>query len=524
MATVYLLYEPPVPARTQTPGPVNATAEVSAEQCAPCHLRIASALKPGLIFDHGMHLMVACSACHYKMPHEGGKTYTPPMEACFNCHGFSHGPQGQLAKRECSACHSPSFKLRPATHTKDYAGKPHAERAKLGVNSCLMCHNDPVKDCDTCHVKQGVKVNGNPIGPMPKAYVPITPMKVKKPSMMIYPQGTTTMGQCIYCHPDLDNFGKGKVIFQHAEHLRRDFKCTVCHPQFPHGAETISRPPMETCYKCHGLVHSAGGLVATEQCTKCHPVGFDLKPGNHTPAFVAGGHKTRASDDQAYCAMCHKLDFCVTCHQGRKLLKTASYSRQVIPQSHKRADWRSKHGGLYLQQKGACAACHDSQSCTACHYTPMPHPTDWVQRHGKQTHAIAESQRDCNVCHINREQCQGCHHDKVKRAELKPQNCTPCHSILNQQPWTSIKNKGMAEHAVHFIVKKQKGAYYTCDDCHVGFGTGGSDSDKQANLAQGGHDVRLCYGCHGALDYENKLIAPYSGAELCLRCHQNLNI
>ena len=148
MAAAYLLYEPPVPGSSQTSGPIDVTAEVSSAQCAPCHLQIGSAVKPGLIFDHGMHLMIACSACHYSMPHQDGKTYSPPMEACFNCHGIQHGPQGELAKRECSACHTPSFNLRPASHGKDWSGSPHANYARSsGVNDCMMCHN-AVKDCD----------------------------------------------------------------------------------------------------------------------------------------------------------------------------------------------------------------------------------------------------------------------------------------------------------------------------------------------------------------------------------------
>ena len=43
-------------------------------------------------------------------------------------------------------------------------------------------------------------------------------------------------------------------------------------------------------------------------------------------------------------------------------------------------------------------------------------------------------------------------------------------------------------------------------------------------LREQGHDLRLCYQCHGQLDYNNKLIAPYTGSTLCLRCHQNLKL
>ncbi len=95
-----------------------------------------------------------------------------------------------------------------------------------------------------------------------------------------------------------------------------------------------------------------------------------------------------------------------------------------------------------------------------------------------------------------------------------------CHPQMKQKPPTAIQNKAFAEHAVHFDVSKKKGAPYTCDDCHVDFG---SNSVAQNLEKQQGHDLRLCYGCHGASDYQNQLIAPYTGAELCKRCHTNLN-
>jgi predicted CXXCH cytochrome family protein len=90
---------------------------------------------------------------------------------------------------------------------------------------------------------------------------------------------------------------------------------------------------------------------------------------------------------------------------------------------------------------------------------------------------------------------------------------------MKQKPATAIKNKGFAEHAVHFNVAKKKGKPYTCDDCHVGFSTASTEQ-----LGAAGHDVRLCYGCHGGLDLQNRTIAPYPGAQLCLRCHTDLNI
>jgi len=487
---------------------VNLNATVEAGQCKPCHARLGEATYPGLIFSHGNHLMVDCPACHFRQAHIGGTTYRPPMEACFNCHGLQHGPQGELASSKCRDCHTPAFQLQPSSHTKSWKLKPHAVAASRTANSCLLCHNAK-RDCDACHQKKHVKVRLDV-----RSYVPVLPVTKAGPAVKVYPDKPTSESQCVNCHPDLDAFTGKDVIFAHDPHLRRNFACTVCHPKFAHSDQRIARPDMRSCYRCHGLTHSSNGLVAAEDCRKCHPEGFTLKPPDHTNAFVLGAHSERAGKDSSYCSMCHKSKFCVDCHQGRRPRADGSPAARVVPKTHVRADWRAKHGKLYLQQQGACGACHDEKTCTTCHHTPMPHPVNWLSKHNVQ-----EKNRDCNVCHQDRSRCQNCHHGGVGRSALVASSCTPCHKIMSQKPATSIKNKAFAEHAVHFQVVKKKGKPYKCYECHVGFG-----SQSGVGLENAGHDLRLCYGCHGALNPLNQLIAPYRGAELCRRCHTNLNI
>lgn len=509
LAVAVLLHEPPSAGLGEISPPVEVTGEVQAEQCAPCHLRIAESKVPGIIFTHGNHLMVSCAACHYRRPHESGRTYRPPMEACFNCHGISHGPQGELATSRCRDCHAPSFKLRPASHVRDWKARPHATRGKLGVNQCMMCHR-AARDCDACHRREDVDVD-----PMPRGYVTQLPATPRTPAVRVFPDRATSMGQCVYCHPDIDAFAPGRIIFAHAEHLRRNFPCTACHPRFGHEAERVLKPDMRSCYRCHGLTHAAQGLVATGSCDACHPKGFTLKPPDHTKRFVKGEHKVVASRDGAYCSMCHQPEFCSECHRGRKR-KDGTRGKPVVPVDHRQVAWRGAHGTLFLAQRGACASCHESPSCTRCHRTVMPHPVDWLGSHAQAGRA---DPKDCDVCHTDRRRCQECHHDQVKRGQLIARNCVPCHGVMRKRPATAIKDKVFAEHAVHFDVAKKKGKPYVCDDCHIGFGT----TQSQASLTQA-HDLRLCYGCHGGLDYRNILIAPYGGAQLCLRCHTDLNI
>ncbi len=218
---------PEIPA---TP-PIDTSAPVDRSQCAPCHLDLGSVNEPGLIFGHGNHLMVSCDGCHSRMPHKSGGTEKVPMEVCFACHGVQHGPQGELATSECLKCHTESFELRPKSHVKNWAEKPHAEVSKKrGVNGCMMCHNAP-KDCDACHQEKNLE-----LPKMPNTYANILYDRPKPPSVKMYPQEPTTMAQCSYCHPDLDAITPGRLIFAHGAHLQRNYDCTVCHPTFGHSA------------------------------------------------------------------------------------------------------------------------------------------------------------------------------------------------------------------------------------------------------------------------------------------------
>lgn len=483
-------------------------------QCAPCHLNLGTVKKPGLIFGHGNHLMISCNGCHSRMPHANGGVDSVPMETCFACHGVRHGPQGSLATGECRKCHTPSFDLTPADHgsVKDFVGKPHANLSRrLGVNRCMMCHTAS-QDCNACHAKRSAKVPA-----LPDAYVSVIGARPKPASVKIFPSGPTNMAQCQYCHPDLDNIVPGRLIFAHAVHLQRSFKCEACHPKFAHTQDGPTKPDMQSCYRCHGLQHQGQGLIATSACSKCHPPGFKLMPNNHTAVFAEGGHKARAGSDPSYCSMCHKTQFCVECHQGRGTSVHAP-KEPVVPASHRKGNWRSIHGKLFTAKQGDCGACHDDPSCRRCHKTTMPHPPNWIQNHKPEP---GVSTRDCNICHTDRTACQNCHHQRVATAELVASSCVRCHPEMSQLPPTSIQNKSFAEHAVHFNVAKKKGRPYRCFECHVSFGT--SSAAKQVELQQG-HDLRLCYQCHGALDPMSNQIAPFRGAELCLRCHKNLGI
>lgn len=513
-ASAVLIGTPAFAATTPVPA-IDLNAPVrSGTQCMPCHATIAGAKTPGHIFQHGSHMTLSCDACHWAPAHTGGVSILPSMQACFNCHGLKHNGK-EVARSTCATCHTrPRSELVPAGHIAGYKGKPHAVAALKDSNLCLMCHD--ASSCDTCHVKENVDTP-----PTRPEYRPLLPSKPRRPAITVRPDGLVTIGQCVSCHPDLDAYVPGRVIFAHATHLQKAFKCVDCHRAFPHAPDTTARPTMPTCYQCHGLTHARRGLVATEKCADCHPKDFVLRPADHTTDFVKKSHKLAANTSPEQCAMCHAADFCTACHQGKPKTAGGPARPQVIPADHRLQTFRIEHGKSFLAQKGACGSCHNSASCERCHTTPMPHPADWAS-----SHAIASDMdaQDCKVCHTDRQTCEECHHRALRGAELTLQNCIVCHPQMATKPATAIKSTGLVEHAVHFSVAEKLGKPYRCEKCHVGFGYSAVEAvGAQPKLNQG-HDLRSCYECHGALDYRNVMIAPYPGNELCRRCHSDLNL
>lgn len=511
LAVTLLLWTPGT-GRGQASSVADLTAPVHGSNCNPCHARIAETDVVGLRFSHGNHLLVECVSCHVRAPHEAGATYRPLMDTCFSCHGLKHGAQGILAAGECSDCHTPAHDLRPAIHVKDWAAKPHAVFAKkTGVNRCMMCH-ESVTDCDVCH--RAKKLD---LGPMPAIYLRNLPIEAAREPVLIDARAVPTMSQCVFCHPDVDRTANGRLVFAHEPHIKRDYKCNACHDTFPHVPDRTIVPTMSSCYRCHSLNHSDWGEVATQDCFACHPKDFTLIPPNHTQKFITGEHKDLAKADTKLCIMCHKAPFCVPCHNGQAKLANGQQSPVVLPADHREREWQPDHGKLYLAQTGACSVCHTPGSCIRCHFTPMPHPSQWITIHADNGYP----QQDCTVCHKNRETCQECHHSNVTSNELVAANCVECHEEMKTEPPTRIKNIPLAEHAVHFKVAESKGAPYLCDQCHIGYAVA---RVMQPSTQTQAHDLRLCYDCHGNLDIRNQIIAPYPGSELCRRCHEDLNI
>lgn len=413
-----------------------------------------------------------------------GRTNIPPMSSCLNCHRLDHGPQGVIARGGCRDCHPASMNLRPRSHVRGFPGRPHAVQAKRGLNDCMMCHKD--RTCKACHRRRRVKDTTNRLYIF-QAIVPEA--ATSQPTFIVDLSGPTVMGQCAGCHVNLDAFKSKKVIFNHSIHLARGFRCDFCHAGFPHSQRGTATPPMETCYACHGTTHGARGVIATEDCYACHPKDFNLVPRSHYVPKWKTKHKRQAKANIGSCLMCHKQAFCSDCHMKMK----------AVPKDHKaESQWRGGHGQQFLQMKQNCRICHTEKNCDKCHRVKMPHPEDWPK-----THRIdGKTPNNCVMCHSS-QFCGKCHHQGIGNALLVRATCVRCHSIM-RLPWESIRHKGMIVHAAHFKKK------FRCEECHPSVETGKGQA----------HNFELCYECHGALDINKRLIAPYPGSQLCLRCHQ----
>jgi nitrate/TMAO reductase-like tetraheme cytochrome c subunit len=142
--------------------------KMPSEQCTQCHDMANRKItpSPGIIINHDIHAKngITCTYCHNRVAHKEDFKLTLPgnekhgdfmqMEACFRCHTLTPDKKTQLgltATGKCSACHTPGFELKPASHLEaGFFPKGHGQLAKADKTYCLMCHNEQ-QFCYGCH-------------------------------------------------------------------------------------------------------------------------------------------------------------------------------------------------------------------------------------------------------------------------------------------------------------------------------------------------------------------------------------
>lgn len=318
--------------------------EVVNSNCEFCHANISETdnYASEIIFTHGNHILVQCSACHSRFPHQREGTSRPTMKGCFNCHGLQHGPAGNLASGECEDCHMTRREsLRPSFHVWDWAAKPHVDPANKEFNTrCAMCHTP--QSCNECHDYEGVNW---------------TPAKWEYDSSV----------GCQSCHGSamLQKAGiDGPKSFQITgvdESVHQNVTCQECHVDFRYDEK-----PART---------KLWNVNVSYACAECHRNAdtgdkeLDKKLSAPVAAYNKSVHAKGLQEgryDNATCGSCHGGHFIYS-------LET-TYNKQRMHLSAYRVCARCKQHGEdydtyddYYHGKAYKKGAADAPSCWDCH-------------------------------------------------------------------------------------------------------------------------------------------------------------
>lgn len=303
---------------------ISTSGPVFQEKCNPCHANIADS-RPGseIKFSHAFHIPFACSSCHTQFPHRPEGTQKVAMKDCFACHNLRHGPNGQLAKGTCDACHlTPREQMRPTAaslsapeHVWNWAQQPHVEPGRTEMRTrCMMCHDG--KFCDDCHAQKGVTWKPSE----PYTYDPQQSCQVCHgqsnltkvsatglTSYQVLGVDTSVHGNlsCTSCHIDFKYYDGADPT--KLWEVNAGLGCRACHEGKVPGYETKVAPFQKVVAEWESSIHAIrlfgeDGKTPNLQsatCSSCH--------GGHNIQALDTGVAKAAFHSQAYqvCARCH---------------------------------------------------------------------------------------------------------------------------------------------------------------------------------------------------------------------------
>src|SRR6267154_2028319 len=376
--------------------------------CANCHT--ARGWKPIRAvpeFDHnqtqyplrGMHVGVACTACHIKM------VFNNVGSKCQDCHADIH--KRQLGAN-CAQCHTVRGWGVSIQQIQDHNNRFPLTGAHAAVD-CDACHKNAANskfqtmstNCLSCHMKEfRATTNPNHVA-----------------------GGTAFQAPCEQCH-STDNWMNAK--FDHSTtgflltlgHASPPVTCEQCHK----GNYNLGASPCVTCHmadftNAKNPNHAGAGF--SQNCETCHttnpgwsPATFDHSKTNFP---LAGAHTVPPRT----CADCHAnnnynitVTTCISCHQTDFNNAKSPVDHTALPttceQCHNTVSWTGANfdhsttgfplTGAHMDPPRVCADCHKNNNynitvttCISCHQndfnkatTPVPHtgfPTTCEQCH-----------------------------------------------------------------------------------------------------------------------------------------------
>jgi hypothetical protein len=257
---------------------------------------------------------------------------------------------------------------------------------------------------------------------------------------------------CETCHGDMSKVrlatsmqlpSEGTCLTCH-DGIKATQRCGACHQQKPDG-KLITRPTGERAAAlllprddvwgaAHDLSfvedHKGIAKANPDLCKSCHDQDFcqDCHSGSLRPMRIHSGdyltlHAMDARARTQDCQSCHRQQSdCLACHEragvgpgARGAFGVGSSLRfhpdgwsgpPGMPQSHAFAAQRNM---------GACASCHDEDSCLACHATTgAARPGLNVSPHGRDFATTARCQ---SLSRSNRRVCLKCHAPGARELE-----------------------------------------------------------------------------------------------------------
>lgn len=221
--------------------------------CGMCHSNVDEATEISRIenyspkFSHQLHLeaKLECLDCHSgikKRTAPSAALNLPAMSDCISCHS------AKSVSVECSTCHLPGEKLKPASHTMNFIHS-HSDIAKNHTDefsankTCATCHQQSF--CQECHEGENIDQTSHPLN---YAFTHALDAQSKEKDCSSCHQDRQF---CISCHRDYQVFphnhqqagwatatGGGLHVMEASNDLE---SCISCHEQ---DAE-------EVCQPCH---------------------------------------------------------------------------------------------------------------------------------------------------------------------------------------------------------------------------------------------------------------------------------
>ncbi len=342
-----------------------------------------------LRFNHQAHLAqgLECGRCHAgaAKSRRAADDLFPRGRTCDECHGAQHPlPTGEPAK--CGTCHT-------SVEQQRVTAALSAPTPRLKFNHAM--HLEKGATCATCH------------GDM---------TKVRLATVMQLPTEET----CLSCH----------------DGVKATQRCGACHQSKPDG-KLQTRPTAERSAPlllprddlwgaAHDLsfVEDHKGIAKANPnlCKSCHDDDFcqECHNGAMRPMRIHAGdyltaHALDARARTQDCQSCHRMQTdCAACHERLGLGRGPETAFGVGSRLRFHPEgWsgppgmRQGHSFPAQRNIGACASCHDEDSCLACHATTAAaRPGLNVTPHGPD---FASSARCQSLARANRRVCLKCH-------------------------------------------------------------------------------------------------------------------